>query len=183
MNGEPLSSSTHRGPHPVLAGLTAGLLLFSFTLCTVLTFIAPAAARRLNVAAPENSWTPPAPTVQPAPVAEIDRLPVLTPLAPSPTPAPAATSYPVPAGPHQFKLGDRAVNAAEVAVNLRRSPGYLNKPASDRLALVPAGAAMTIVAGPALVDGLTWWTVKWKDQQGWMAEKRASGGPILAPAR
>ena len=187
MNSDPLSPQSDRGPNPILSGLGVGLLLFSVMLCTVLLFIAPAAGRLLNIApAPERSWTPPAPAGAPNAVPQLEATP--PPALPAPvlqTPATAlpASAYPVPAGPLLFKPGDRAVNAAEVPVNLRRTPGYLNKPASDRLTLVPAEAALTIIAGPALVDGLTWWTVRWQDQEGWMAEKRASGGPILAPAR
>jgi len=180
MNSDPSSTHSDRGPNPLLSGLGAGLLLFSLMLCTVLLFIAPAAGRLLNIApAPERSWTPPAPATAPTAAAQLEAAP--TPAVQAPATTVPTSAYPAPAGPHLFKRGDRAVNAADVPVNLRRTPGYLNKPASDRLTLVPAAATLTIVAGPALVDGLTWWTVRWQDQEGWMAEKRASGGPILAP--
>jgi len=67
---------------------------------------------------------------------------------------------------------------------MRRSPGYVNKPASDRVALVPPTAILTVLDGPEKADGLTWWYVRWdaKNKEGWMAEMRASGIRILAPA-
>jgi hypothetical protein len=72
------------------------------------------------------------------------------------------------------------VNVNNGPVNLRRTPGYKNKPASDRIALVPAGARVQILTGPAKADGLIWWYVEWNGQQGWMAEARASGAPLLS---
>jgi hypothetical protein len=74
------------------------------------------------------------------------------------------------------------MNINDGPVNLRKTPGYQNKPASDRLALVPQGERLLIVGGPAEADGLVWWNVEWQGQNGWMAETRASGGRILAPA-
>jgi hypothetical protein len=71
------------------------------------------------------------------------------------------------------------VNVNNGPVNMRRTPGYKNKPASDRIALVPAGARVTILSGPALADDLVWWYVEWNGRQGWMAESRASGAPLL----
>lgn len=157
--------------HPVLIGLVVGLLIFGFSLCTVSLLVLPTMARLLNIAAaPERSWTPP-----PAP----SPMPTDTPTPPAPaTPLP----YPTPTGgPFTFRQGDTAVNVANTAVNLRKTPGYLNKPASDRIGLVPAGDTVTIVGGPTAMDGLIWWLVDWQGQVGWMAETRAGGGRILAP--
>jgi len=89
---------------------------------------------------------------------------------------------PTPSGPQTFQIGDTAMNINDGAVNLRKTPGYQNKPASDRITLVPQGERLLIVGGPAEADGLVWWNVEWQGQNGWMAETRASGGRILAPA-
>jgi hypothetical protein len=157
--------------HPVLIGLVFGLLIFAFTLCTVVLLALPTVAGLFNIgAAPERSWTPP-PAPSPAPTD-------------TPTPAPPTIPLPYPTptgGPFTFRHGDTAVNVANTAVNLRKTPGYLNKPASDRIGLVPAGDTVTVIGGPTEMDGLIWWLVEWQGQMGWMAETRASGGRILAP--
>lgn len=176
--------SSTRAPNPLLAGLGAGLLLFSLTLCTASIFAMPALARLLNIGGSSGqTWSPPAPleptpTVAPAGEAEPT-------LAPESTPASDATpasALPTPAGPQTFQAGDTAMNINDGAVNLRKTPGFQNKPASDRIALVPQGDRLLIVGGPVEADGLVWWNVEWQGQNGWMAETRASGGRILAPA-
>ncbi len=162
-----------RSPNPFLAGFGVGLLLFGFTLCTVGTLALPRLMRLFNISAsPGQTWTPPTPA---PPLIVVEQPTVL----PSPLPP---TSYPAPTGPQTFQVGDSAVNVNDGAVNLRKTPGYQNKPASDRIALVPANDRLKIIGGPALMDGLTWWNVEWQGQQGWIAETRASGGRILAPA-
>ncbi len=157
--------------HPVLIGLVLGLLVFALTLCTVGLLVLPTVATLFNIAtAPERSWTPP-PAPTPAPMDTPTPLPTDTPL-PYPTPT---------GGSFTFRQGDTAVNVANTVVNLRKTPGYLNKPASDRIGLVPAGDTVTIIGGPTEMDGLIWWLVDWQGQVGWMAETRAGGGRILAP--
>jgi len=159
--------------HPLLSGILLGLFLFLAIVGTVTMFFLPQMAFSLNIgAAPGRTWTP-APTPTPRPTL-------------TPTPAPAQTlppdlPTPVP-GDWTFKPGDVARNVNNGPVNLRRSPGYRNKPANDRIALVPAKATVTILSGPAQADGLIWWFVQWKNRKGWMAERRASGAPLLAPA-
>jgi murein DD-endopeptidase MepM/ murein hydrolase activator NlpD len=69
-------------------------------------------------------------------------------------------------------------------VNLRRSPGFKNKPANDILYEIPAGAVVTILDGPQPVDDLTWWNVRFTSQfdnrfDGWVAATKASGEPLL----
>ncbi|NOZ49523.1 MAG: hypothetical protein GXP37_05655 [Chloroflexi bacterium] len=159
-------------PHPVLTGLTAGLLLFGLTLCTLTLWFIPALSRQINIAGVTGPrWSPPTATPvapRPTPTPSPDLLPTT-----SPTPAPAA---PVDA---TFHVGDIAINVNDGPVNLRRTPGYRDKAASDRIALVPEGARVEILAGPASADELVWWRVRWQGQQGWMAEMRVSGGPIL----
>ncbi len=155
----------------MLSGLTVGLLLFVLTLCTITLWFVPALSRQANIAGVSGPrWSPP--TATPRPTATPTPSP---PSLPSPTPE----TTPADAGSATFKVGDIAINVNDGPVNLRRTPGYLNKSASDRIALVPAGARVEILAGPATADGLTWWRVRWQDFQGWMAENRTSGGPIL----
>lgn len=174
--------SSTRAPNPLLAGLGAGLLLFGLTLCTVGIFTMPALARVLNIGgSSDQTWSPPEP---------IEPTPTLAPAGgaePTLEPAPTAEAtptiaLPTPSGPQTFQIGDTAMNINDGAVNLRKTPGYQNKPASDRITLVPQGERLLIVGGPAEADGLVWWNVEWQGQNGWMAETRASGGRILAPA-
>ena len=86
-----------------------------------------------------------------------------------------------PAG--TFAPGD--VTTTLTVVRLRKSPGYLGKPANDVVADIPAGAPVTILAGPQAADGLTWWTVETRTATGqtvagWMAESDPNGQPLLA---
>ncbi|NOZ71003.1 MAG: SH3 domain-containing protein [Chloroflexi bacterium] len=164
-------------PHPLLAGLTVGLLLFGFTLCTAALWFVPALSSELRirgVAGP--TWSPPTATppvlvATPTPAQPADMTPLTT---PSPT---ALVS-----GPQTFHVGDIAVNVNDGPVNLRKTPGYIDKPTSDRIGLVPAGDRVEIIGGPATADNLTWWQVRWQGKEGWMAERRASGRRLLAPA-
>lgn len=173
-----------REPNPLLAGLTAGVLLFALTLCTISMWFLPTLARQFNLApGPGQVWTPPPatplPPVATAPptIAAAD-----TPAAPPEGEAtPVTPDFPIPPGPHTFQPGDSARNVNDGPVNLRRSPGYLNKPANDRIGLAPAGDQVLILEGPRAADDLIWWRVRWQEIEGWMAESRASGGRILAP--
>ena len=153
------------GPrHPVLAGFTAGLLLFGLTLCTLTLWFIPAISRQINIAGVTGPrWSPP----------------TATPVALMPTPTPSPTSTPAAPVDATFHVGDIALNVNDGPVNLRRTPGYRDKAASDRIALVPKGARVEILAGPASADELVWWRVRWQGQQGWMAEMSVSGGPLL----
>ena len=162
---------------PLLTGILLALFLFSAILCTTVTVFLPNVAQTLNIgAAPDRSWTP-----QPTFTRTFTPVPTQT-----PTPIPVPTSelppdFPTPLpGDWTFKPGDVAVNVNTGPVNMRRSPGYKNKPASDRIALVPQGAQVTIINGPARADALIWWYVDWNGTKGWMAENRASGAPLLA---
>lgn len=75
--------------------------------------------------------------------------------------------------------------ATTAAVNLRRTPGYVGKPATDILAQVPADARMTILsAAPQQVDGLDWWQVRYSPAgqtalTGWAAHKSPAGVELL----
>ncbi|NJN82686.1 MAG: M23 family metallopeptidase [Caldilineaceae bacterium] len=88
-----------------------------------------------------------------------------------------------PAG--AFRPGDQAVTLDVVRV--RRSPGYVDKPADDVLLDAPSGTRVSILAGPQSADDLTWWEAGFTDArqglvQGWMAETAPNGVQLLAPA-
>lgn len=95
---------------------------------------------------------------------------VAPPLPPNTTPPPST-----------FRPGDRF--RTTTIVRLRRTPGSTNKPPSDVIADVPAGAEGTIVSGPTSRDGMSWWevTVRVGAQalQGWMAEALTSGERLM----
>ena len=84
--------------------------------------------------------------------------------------------------------GDSSVNSASFAritgevveVNLRQSPGYVNKnDYLDVVAKIPAGALVEIIGGPQPQDGLNWWYVSWNGYAGWLADHTSSGREIL----
>jgi murein DD-endopeptidase MepM/ murein hydrolase activator NlpD len=85
----------------------------------------------------------------------------------------------------KFKQGDRLV-VRQVA-RLRRTPGYLNKPADDQVLLLSSGAQATVIGGPIAKDNLTWWQVTTaasasQTVNGWVAEAAANDEAILALA-
>jgi hypothetical protein len=97
--------------------------------------------------------------------------------APTPPVTPPVTP---PSG--QFQVGQRVYAAA--FINLRRTPGYVNKTADDVVMEAPLGAALTILAGPQPADDLMWWQVRTTDSggrsfDGWAAEASAKGTPLL----
>lgn len=51
-------------------------------------------------------------------------------------------------------------------LRMRQSPGL----AGEIMVEVPAGALLTITAGPLCRDSLNWWRVDWQGYVGWMAE-------------
>lgn len=108
-------------------------------------------------------------------------LPSLRPQA-SWTPAPLqaeSPGQPQPSAAEGFSAGRQVVNANSGPVNLRRTPGYQNKPPDDVITAVPSGASGTLIAGPQEVDGLTWWQVRFGEDEGWMAERSKSGVLLL----
>ena len=104
----------------------------------------------------ENSWTPP-----PDQAATV------------PDSAPAASAG------QRFAVGDAVQNVNPGPVNLRQSPGFQNKPASDVITAVPAGQIIVIAGGPEEADGLVWWQVRFGERAGWMAERSSSGVTLL----
>jgi murein DD-endopeptidase MepM/ murein hydrolase activator NlpD len=86
-----------------------------------------------------------------------------------------------------YRVGDQVYNAHPNAVNVRRSPGFRDKPADDVLVAVPGGTDLVIAQGPQVADNLTWWQVKGMVAgtavEGWIAEVSPSGKRFLVPAR
>ncbi|MEZ4712573.1 MAG: M23 family metallopeptidase [Caldilineaceae bacterium] len=86
-----------------------------------------------------------------------------------------------PVAPGKFAIGD-TVRTLDV-VNIRRTTGYKNKPASDVITSLAAGAEGRVMAGPESKDDLTWWQVQVVNNgatvTGWMAES-VSGKELLA---
>lgn len=83
-----------------------------------------------------------------------------------------------------FSAGDTVHNATNSRVNIRRTPGYLGKPANDVLAQLQPGDAMTILGDAAGADNLTWREIRYvapngSVTEGWVAEATASGVVIL----
>ncbi len=107
------------------------------------------------------------------------------PVTPTPTPivspTPTATPSPTPT-PEGIYVGGAARVVSQTRVNMRRTPGYRNKPADDVIAAVPPNSLLDVVGGPREKDGLRWWQVRWKGKKGWMAEFSARGTRLLAPA-
>ncbi|MFZ2359317.1 MAG: hypothetical protein WA040_08220 [Anaerolineae bacterium] len=99
---------------------------------------------------------------------------------PPPDQAPAVVdAAPPPAAGQRFAPGDTVLNVNPGPVNLRQSPGFQNKPASDVITAIPAGQAGVIAGGPVEADGLVWWQVRFGERTGWMAERSSSGVTLL----
>ena len=69
-------------------------------------------------------------------------------------------------------------------INLRRTPGYVNKTADDVVVEAPLAAGLVIMAGPQQADDLTWWQVRYTDSsgqraEGWAAEAASKGKELL----
>jgi serine/threonine protein kinase len=96
------------------------------------------------------------------------------------TKVPTATSS-VPLTPTESSSSQFARISKEVAeVNLRRSPGYVNKNDNkDVIVKIPQGATIEIIGGPTDQDGLTWWNVSWNGYEGWIADHTGSGRTIM----
>ncbi|MCB0064200.1 MAG: hypothetical protein KDE19_18885 [Caldilineaceae bacterium] len=88
----------------------------------------------------------------------------------------------------QYAIGATLRNITDGAVFIRQTPGYLSKLESDKIGRIPSGGTVAIIGGPATVDELTWWHVRYQAGdgtliEGWSAEATASGLQILGPAQ
>lgn len=84
-----------------------------------------------------------------------------------------------------FALGELGVTTT--AVNVRRTPGFTNKAATDLLAAFEPRTTLNILAGPRRVDGLDWWrvggiTLSHGEVIGWVAERAPSGEALVTRA-
>jgi murein DD-endopeptidase MepM/ murein hydrolase activator NlpD len=74
-------------------------------------------------------------------------------------------------------------------VNVRKSPGSVNKPADDVQGALRPQTTAVLLQGPQQVDGLVWWragailTPPGVEVRGWLAESTSGGGALLNPAR
>jgi len=96
---------------------------------------------------------------------------------------PEAVSQPVIPPPSEFNTGQEAYVSA--VVNVRRSPGYLNKPGDDIYGQIAHGAPVTITGASSQADGLTWWPIRGtlssgEPVDGWMAEVAPDGTRLLS---
>lgn len=106
------------------------------------------------------------------------------PYTPAATPLPVADAAAVVGGSTRFAAGERARNLTNSRVNLRSTPGYLSKAASDVIGALQPGDRVTILGENQVADNLVWWRVRaaladGRTVDGWVAEATASGVQIL----
>jgi Tol biopolymer transport system component len=90
------------------------------------------------------------------------------------TPEPETTSAPAVSS----SMAQITYHVAEV--NLRATPGYMNKnDLTDVIAKIPSGALIEIIGGPKQKDGLAWWNITWNGYTGWIADHTGSGLEII----
>lgn len=152
-------------PRPRRSGDRSGLwAVVTFSLLTVaclaLLVVAVSGGRLPDLGQADVSWTPAPELSAEAPLA-------------SPSRAPDAG---------RFAPGDAVQNVNAGPVNLRQSPGFQNKPASDVIMAVPAGAVGSLTGGPEVADGLVWWRVRFGEREGWIAERSSRGVALLDAA-
>jgi hypothetical protein len=111
----------------------------------------------------------------------------------TPTPALAAgetgaeTGAPDAAGSTRFAEGQAVRNLTNSRVNIRMSPGYLGKSASDVIGQIGPGETLQILGDPTVADELTWWRIQaagsGQPVVGWVAEATSSGVQILGESQ
>ncbi|MBE2238298.1 MAG: SH3 domain-containing protein [Caldilineaceae bacterium] len=84
----------------------------------------------------------------------------------------------------RFGGAQRVRNLTNSRVNVRATPGYLSKQASDVIGVLEPGATVTILGENQVADNLAWWRVQatladGRTVEGWVAEATASGVQIL----
>lgn len=91
-----------------------------------------------------------------------------------------------PAPPAGLRVGDLAVTTD--FVNVRRTPGVINKPSDDVQGAYRPLTTTVLLDGPTVVDDLTWWrtggiiTPPGVEVRGWVAEAVPGVGPLLVRA-
>lgn len=106
------------------------------------------------------------------------------PYTPVPTPAPVDEVVVETATSTRFAAQERVRNLTNSRVNVRATPGYLSKPASDVIGVLEPGATVVVSGENQVADNLTWWYVQATLADGaavvgWVAEATASGVQIL----
>ena len=91
-------------------------------------------------------------------------------------------SPPVTGAGGDFSPGDTV--RTTTSVRMRQTPGASGKPATDTVALVPAGEALTVLGGPESADQMIWWQLNWRTPDGrsltgWMAQALPGGDVLL----
>jgi hypothetical protein len=91
-----------------------------------------------------------------------------------------------PAPPTGFRIGDLLLTTD--FVNVRRTPGTVNKPADDVQGAYRLLTTTVLLDGPRSADGMSWWrtggivTPPGVEVRGWVAEAVPGVGPLLARA-
>jgi hypothetical protein len=86
----------------------------------------------------------------------------------------------------RFAGGQTVRNLTNSRVNIRMSPGYLGKSASDVIGQIEPGETLQILGDPTVADDLTWWRIEAGNGQpvvGWVAEATSSGVQILGESQ
>ena len=87
----------------------------------------------------------------------------------------------------RFAAGQTVRNVTNSRVNVRMSPGYLGKTATDVIGLVEPGETLQVLGDPTAADDLIWWHVQTtgagQPVVGWVAEQTASGVQILGASQ
>lgn len=150
--------------------LWAALTFVALLLCSGLVLLALITGGQLPDFGNGPEWTPPA--------AAVDLALAATPGAPEqPSGETGPGGQPLP---QTFQPGQQVRNASGGPVNLRQTPGFLDKPDTDIIAAIPAGSRGEILSGPVAADGLSWWQVRFPARgEGWMAERSSSGRVLL----
>lgn len=112
-------------------------------------------------------------TVEPTALATATATPIEPTLTPLPTP--------LPTPPPTMRVGGlaRVVNVGDSTLRAREEPGLTTS--SRIVARFPQGSQVTVVEGPQVVDGLTWWKISGAEGEGWSAEKSPDGLALLDP--
>jgi murein DD-endopeptidase MepM/ murein hydrolase activator NlpD len=85
-----------------------------------------------------------------------------------------------------YEPGEQVAIVSPDPVNLRHTPGYVDKPQGDVVATLPPATGLSIIEGAQQADGLFWWRVRGtvsggQDIEGWVAEAAPNGVRLLAP--
>ncbi len=98
-------------------------------------------------------------------------------------PAPGGGGQPQPVDPNRpLAAGDRVRNALTVNLRIRRSPGFVNKPADDVTERLAPGGEATVIDGQVTpADGLDWLRLRAGDAavEGWAAVAGPEGDSYL----